>query len=542
MKNKFTCLILLVIIPILSIGQVSFTTESVSVPGEDLGFVDMNNDQLDDLIGITSSLIQIHYQQENGTYTEVSYPISGLYSPSWSMAVGDFDANGFNDFVWGSTSGVNVLKANETGTDWTVAASSNSVFTQRTNFVDINNDGHLDVFVCDDVEPNEYFINDGNGNLTLFEGADPNGVPEGLGLYPTGGNYGSVWIDYDNDRDIDMFLAKCGGEQARRVNELFRNNGNSSFTEVGAAAGLADPIQTWSSAWGDYDNDGDMDCFVGSSDSNEEHKLMRNNGDGTFTDVSIDSGVMASQEFYHEQMFIDFDNDGWLDIFVNGDILYNDGDGTFTLDPRSSTGLSGFGGAFGDYNNDGFMDLFRTNVSLNGGNSNNWLKIATVGVQSNRNGIGARIEINTPSGNQIRDIRSGEGFKYMSTMNAHFGIGTDTQINTITVYWPSGTVDLITNPDINTCLLITEGETLSLQDTLVDDLIIYPNPTKGVLNLNTTNGFENAIFSVFDMTGKRVLNSKLSANMIDVTELSVGTYILRIMDKGKIKTQKFIKE
>ena len=144
------------------------------------------------------------------------------------------------------------------------------VFSQRSNFVDINQDGHLDAFVCHDVAPNVYYLNDGTGNLTFYQG--------GLGDYFSGGNYGSIWIDYDNDRDMDMFIAKCGGETARRTNQMLTNNGDGTFTENASILGLADPMQTWSSSWADYDNDGDMDVFVGASSGT--HKLMRNNGDG----------------------------------------------------------------------------------------------------------------------------------------------------------------------------------------------------------------------------------------------------------------------
>ncbi len=549
MKNTTLLFKIMCLLPVFAMAQVTFVEDDVSVSGTDLALVDMNGDGLDDLVGVTSSLIQIHYQQSDGSYVVVNHDVdNGTYSPSWSLAVGDYNDDGFNDLVWGSSSGAHVVRYDPSATGgnndsfYKIAASSHTVFTQRTNFVDINNDGHMDVFVCDDVEPNEYFINDGSGNLTLYEGADPNGVPEGLGVYSSGGNYGSIWIDFDNDRDNDLFIAKCGGNSARRTNQLHRNNGNSSFTEIGAAVGLADDINTWSSAWGDYDNDGDMDCFVGSSTSTEQHKLMRNNGDNTFTDVSIASGVQVCQNFYHENVFVDFDNDGWLDIYVNGDILWNDGDGTFTVETQSSTGLSNWGGALGDYNNDGFIDLFRGDVYVNQTNSNSWLKVCLEGVQSNRNGIGARIEIVTASGTQIRDVRSGEGFKYMNSLDTFFGIGSDTSISTLTVYWPSGTVDVVLNPTLEETLCITEGETLSLQDTLVDDLIIYPNPTKGILNLNATYGFENAIYSVFDITGKRVLNSKFNTNSIDVSVLSAGHYILRILDQGKIRTQKFIKQ
>lgn len=515
----------------------SFTTVPVATSGTDRALVDMNGDFLDDVLAVSTTNVHIQYQQNDGSFVTANYPISASYTPSWSLAAGDFDGNGYNDMVFGSSSGVNVVKANSTGTGYSVAATNDDVFTQRTNFVDINNDGDLDIFVCHDVEPNVYYINDGSGGLNFYQGANASGVPEGLGLYPSGGNYGSVWIDYDNDGDIDMFLAKCGGNEARRTNQLFRNNGSGSYTEVGVAAGLDDPMQTWSSAWGDYDGDGDMDCWVGASSGS--HKMMQNNGDGTFTDITASTGLSTFTATGIENTPHDFDNDGYIDILSNGNILFNNGDGTFTV---NSSGMPP-SGAVGDLNDDGFLDVFNGSLYYNDTNSNNWLKIITIGTQSNLNGIGARIEVNSPGlGTQIRDVRSAEGFRYMSSLNTHFGLGTDNSITSVTVYWPSGVVDVIANPAVNGTLTITEGETLSLQQSIVDDLILYPNPTKDVLNLNATYGFDNAIYSVFDMNGRRVMNSRFNTNTIDVSELSTGNYILRIMDEGVIKSQKFIKQ
>lgn len=525
---------------------VSFTTASVSAPGTDRGAVDMNGDFLDDIVSISSSSITVNYQQSDGSpFVKVTYPLTGAsYSASWSMAAGDFDRNGYNDLVYGNSSGAHVVKANSTGTGYSIEATSHSVFTQRTNFVDFDNDGNLDVFLCDDTAPNEYFINDGT-TLTLWEGDDSGApIPGGLGVYSSGGNYGSVWVDYDNDGDSDLFIAKCGGEVERRKNQLFRNNGNLSFTEVSVASNMNDPLSTWSSAWGDYDSDGDMDCFVGSSLTSEAHKLMRNNN-GVFEDITASAGLDIFTDKGHENQPFDFNNDGYIDIFSNGNILINDGDGTFTVFPLASP----HEGAVGDLNNDGFLDIFNSQVYYNDGNSNNWLKVCLTGTTSNINGIGARIEVSSPSFNnasskkaQIRDVRSAQGFAYMSTLNTHFGLGSDSTIDSVTIYWPSGTVDIIVNPSINDSLCVTEGETLSLESTITSDLILYPNPTKGLLNLNTDYGFENAIYSVFDITGKRVLNDRFNSNTIDVSELSSGNYILRVIDNGVIKTQKFIKQ
>ena len=527
-------------------STVSFTTTSVSASGTDLAIVDMNNDFLDDLVSVSQTNININYQLAGGGFNSVNITTSSAdNTPSWSLAAGDFDGNGYNDLLYGGGTGVTFMKANSTGTAYTEISGPEYVFSQRSNFVDIDNDGHLDAFVCHDVDPNVYYLNDGSGNLTFYQGADPAGVPSGLGINVDGGNYGTVWIDYDNDRDIDMFIAKCRGASGivpHQINELWRNNGDGTFTEVAGDPGvnMDDSVQTWSSAWADFDNDGDMDAYIGASNFTDGgyHKLMINNGNGTFTESTDPNLGISGAPTGIENAPGDFNNDGFVDILTNSQILFNDGDMTFTLE---SSGMPP-SGPIGDVNNDGFLDVFNGTVRMNDGNSNNWLKINTIGVQSNLNGIGARVEITSAGlGTQIRDVRSGEGFRYMSSLTTHFGLGADTAVSNITIYWPSGTIDVLINEPANQTITVTEGETLSLQQSMTNDLILYPNPTTDVLNLNASYGFENAIYSVFDMNGKRVLNSRFDSNTIDVSRLSAGNYILRIIDNGLMKAQKFIK-
>ena len=548
-----------------------FTIASVSTSGSERGLVDMNNDKLDDLVSIQTTSINIHYQLEEGGFNPVSIETSYAdNTPSWSMAAGDFDRNGYNDLLYGGGNGVTFMQANSDGTSYTEISGSEYVFSQRSNFVDINNDGHLDAFVCHDVQPTVYYINDGNGVLEFFQGPNDEGISSGIGgvaydlaPYPgvqEGGNYGSVWIDYDNDRDIDMFIAKCrGGSVQWKNNELWRNNGDGTFSNVADVSGyyqgfypdgghsnesnLGDPVQTWSSAWGDFNNDGFMDVYVGASATGDGgHKLMKNNGDGTFTDVTSGSGAEEAP-WGIENNSADVDNDGYIDILTNGGILLNNGDFTFTLYTADAPGP----GAIGDANNDGFVDVFNgTNLYLQeGNNGNNWLKIATHGVTSNINGIGARIEINSPGiGTQIRDVMSGTGFRYMSSLNTHFGIGSDSSVNSITVYWPSGTVDVINNPGINTTIHVAEGETLSLENSFIEDLIIYPNPVRNTLTIGSSLNLDQSIISVFDIAGRRVMNYRLvnGINSVNVSELSVGEYILRVITKeGQMSSQKFIK-
>lgn len=529
---------------------VSFTEQTRSGGGTLRGAVDMNNDGLDDIVSIVAKNvndsnvydINIQEQTSGGSFIGHDYPVSAPYSASWSLAAGDYNGDGYNDLVWGNGSGVNIVKAINNGTDYAIAETQSGIFTQRTNFVDINEDGRLDVFICHDIAPNIYYMNENSG-LEYYQGADPNGVPEGLGTYSSGGNYGSVWVDYDNDGDIDMFMAKCGGGEARRTNQLFRNNGNGSYTEVAAAANLADPIQTWSGAWGDYDNDGDMDVFIGGYNGTS-HKMMRNNGNGTFTDITPTTNLAFFTYTGIDNAPVDFNNDGFVDILSNGNVLLNDGNPANMSFTAFASGMPPQG-AIGDLDNDGFMDVVSgSKIYYNNGNNNNYFKIKLNGNGLNKAGIGARVEITTSSGTQIRDVRSGEGFRYMSSLTTHFGLGSDTNITSLKVYWPSNTVDILNNIGANQTITLNEGSSLSTQtETFAEDLTLFPNPAKSTLYVSTKYNLSDAIYTVFDISGKRVLNSKFGKdNTVNVSSLSTGTYFLRVMQDGLSHTQKFIKE
>ncbi|OUS01548.1 hypothetical protein A9Q86_07150 [Flavobacteriales bacterium 33_180_T64] len=509
---------------------VTFTSQSSGSSGSyRIAVVDMNGDFLDDMVSISQTNVNIREQTAGGGFTtkDITTP-SADFLPSWSLAAADYDRNGYTDLLYGAGSGVTFMRANSTGTGFTEVSGPQDVFSQRSNFIDINNDGNLDAFVCHDVAPNVYYINDGSGNLTFNQG--------GLGDYSSGGNYGSIWIDYDNDRDLDMFIAKCGGETARRTNQMHTNDGNGNYTENAAALGLADPMQTWSSAWGDFDGDGDMDVFIGASSG--PHKLMRNDN-GTFSDITAGSGISVLTSNSTETVTFDFDNDGNLDLVSGGNILFGKGDMTFDV----YTSVFPGSGAYGDLNDDGYIDAFNSGSLFinNAESNNNWIKINTIGTASNINGIGARVEVHTNAGIKIRDVKSGDGFRYMNSLNTHIGIGSETTINSIVIYWPSGIIDTISNPSINNSLQVIEGDTLSLENSLTNELIIYPNPVKNLLNISSLELNDSSIYTVFDITGKRVLNSKLQSSTIDVSNLAPGNYILRIVSGPSIKSQKFIK-
>lgn len=485
-----------------------------------IAVVDMNGDYLDDIVSVSDNNIQIHHQQLGGGFTEANYPTTTAdFTPSWSMAAGDIDKNGFNDLLYGNGSGVTFMYANATGTGYTEVSGSEYVFSQRSNFVDINNDGHLDAFVCHDVDPNVYYINNGSGILGFNQG--------GIGDHTEGGNYGSIWTDYDNDGDVDLFIAKCrGGASTAKINELHRNDGNGVFTDVSVAANMSDPLQTWSSAWNDYDNDGWMDALIGaSSTADGPHKLMHNNQDGTFSDITAGSGWDSNSSLNIEHISYDFDNDGFADIFGGGNkIMFNNGDLTFSPADYVMTN-----GPVGDLNNDGFLDIQNgNNIYLNSGNSNNWVKINLQGVESNGNGIGSRVEIYGAWGKQIRDIRSGEGFRYMNTLNAHFGIGTATEIDSVYVIWPTGHIDILVDPAINNSHTVVEGTSgLGIAAVNVNPFTLYPNPTSDEITISNFTDLKGASVRIITHTGQFVQD--VSTATTDVSSFADGLYILQIV-------------
>jgi len=493
--------------------------------------VDINGDYKDDIVVVSDGVIR-QLVQFPGQFDVIDYPVeTTAFLPTWSIAAGDLTKSGFNSLLYGNGQGVAVMKASQDGTSYSLIQSNEYVFSQRGNFVDINNDGHLDIFMCHDVQPNVYYLNDGNANLTFFQG--------GLGDYPTGGNYGSIWFDYDNDGDVDLFIAKCGGGVDRSSNTLHRNNGDGTFTDVSTASGLADPVQTWSAAVGDFNNDGWMDILVGASSfSNGGHKLMRNNGDGTFTDSTAGSGWDTNVTTNLEFVTYDFDNDGHLDVIGGGNkIMYGHGDFTFTSIPTNISNA-----AFGDLNDDGFIDLQTNNfIFYNNGNQNKWLKISLRGIQSNRNGIGARVEIHGPWGVKIRDVQSGIGFRYMNSLNVHFGLGQHQTIDKIVVKWPSGIVDQIFNPNVNSTSHIIEASTLSNEGFIYNDFALYPNPSSNLLNIQTNYELKN--YEIFDISGKLIESNSFKNNQLNVSTLSLGTYFIVINTIDNIrKTLKFIKK
>lgn len=514
-------------------SQIGFSNTPISSSGSSLGAVDMNNDGLDDAVMVSATNVRIHFQQPDGSFNMVDHTTTTAdNTPSWSMAAGDIDGNGFLDLLYGGGSGVTFMYATADGTGFTEVSGPQYVFSQRSNFVDVNNDGHLDAFVCHDVQPNVHYLNDGTGNLGFIQG--------GLGDTPDGGNYGSIWIDFDNDHRIDLFIAKCrGGSQVpASVDQLHRNNGDGTFTEMAGPLGLGGYQQSWSSAWADYDLDGDMDVLIGASSfSQGGHMLMRNDGN-VFTNVTVGSGFDVFPGTSVEWVCHDFNNDGWVDVLgASSTVHFNNGDMTFT-----PVALPASSGPVADLNNDGFLDVINGgNIRMNTGNGNNWLRVNLHGTLSNSNGIGARVVITSPLGNQMRDVKSGDGFKYMSFLGAHFGLAQDELIEEVTVYWPSGVVDVLKGVAANQVLEITESLPTGVAVLPDDAFRMSPNPAVDQITVSGADSNERLTALVIDGAGRVVKRETLVNGRLDVSALAQGSYVLQLVGATGMWKQPFAK-
>ena len=528
----------IVVPPTTPVNYTAQTVASIN-SGYNICVVDMNNDGLDDIVGVSTGSLKVHYQTSTpGTFNIVNYPFSNVnFYPNWSLAAGDYNKDGYNDLMLGNGQGISVLTSSNNGTAYIGYTPGQYIFCQRTNFVDLNKDGNLDLFSCHDINENVYYLNDGAGNLTYYQS---NVTPGAMNLSSGGGNYATLFTDFDNDGDSDVFISKCSGPPC----QLIRYDGGTTYTNVSALTGLnVTPIQTWSSGIADFDNDGDMDVIITASAG--LHKFFRNNFETTgtlsaFTNITTGSGWDTNTSVNIDNIAYDFDNDGKVDVLGGGNkIMFNQGNNTFAPISYSGIGV----GAVGDLNNDGFLDI-QTGSTIRYAvpNGNNWIKVRLNGIQSNSNGIGARVEIYGAFGKQIRDIRSGEGFRYMSSLNAHFGIGTNTAITQVIIRWPSGIVDTIDNPTINQRLDVVEGATLANTTFDANAMSVFPIPAKNSLTIKTKEGYTAVAAEIYDLNGRLVLASEIENETLSIQSLNEGTYLLKVKDSnGNIATQKIVK-
>src|SRR6266478_751635 len=405
----------------------------------------------------------LYRNNHDGTFTDVTVK-AGLNATGWGqgVCVGDYDNDGWED-LYVTYYGKNRLFHNQNGVFTEVAekagvAGSGKAWGTGCAWVDYDRDGHLDLMIA---------------NYVDFD----------LATAPAPGERPScMW------KGVPVMCGPRGLASAKNI--LYHNRGDGTFEDVTAKAHIdrTDGHYAFSVSTLDFDEDGWPDIFV-ACDSTPSI-LYRNNRDGTFTDATSAAGLgLYTQYLGWGTMFLDFDNDGWPDlILVNGHvypevdsqhlgssykeprILYhNNGDGTFS-DVSANTGAgittaaSSRGVAVGDLWNDGRMSAVVSNMNAAPSllvnqirTPNHWIAIHTVGTKSNRNGIGARIKVKTPSRILVDEVRSGSSYNSNSDVRVHFGLGTASKIEWVEVRWPSGITERFTGLDVDAIHTVKEG-------------------------------------------------------------------------------------
>jgi hypothetical protein len=458
----------------------------------------------------------LYRNNHDGTFTDVT-ATSGLAATGWGqgVCVGDYDNDGWED-LYVTYYGKNRLYHNDHGVFHEVGekagvAGTGKAWGSGCAFVDYDRDGHLDLMVANYVDFDLATAPaPGERASCIWKGAPvmcgPRGLPgaknilyhnRGDGSFEdvttkahidrTDGHYSlSVsTFDFDDDGWPDIYVA-CDSTPSI----LYRNNHDGTFTDVAVTAGAAfneDGREQagMGSTIGDFDGDGRLDIFK-TNFSDDTSTLYRNNGDGTFTDATFSAGLgLHTQYLGWGTMFFDFDNDGWPDlILANGHvypevdkyhlgsnypeprILYhNNGNGTFSdisaeAGPGITTAASSRGLAVGDLWNDGQLSVVITNMNtkpsllVNDVHSiNHWVAFKLIGTHSNRDGIGARINLKAGKRNWVDEVRSGSSYDSNSDMRVHFGLGALTKIDSVQIRWPSGLVeqfDTVRPDSINT--------------------------------------------------------------------------------------------
>lgn len=406
--------------------------------------MDMNDDGFEDLIQINQneSTVTIRYTDRLGILDAEVFSItkSGKVLSALAANIDDdrdievvvFSLNRLFQ-VYDRVDGLYALDTMYTDLD---------VYVQGTNFVDVNNDGYADIFICNDVGLNQFYINDGSGRFqksTIIDfGPDIRKEQEG--------NYGSIWSDIDGDNDLDLLLAKCSvyadtSTDIRRINRLYLNE-EGSFREVGAERGFADGAQSWSIDSGDVDNDGDIDVFY--TNHGAPHVLMLNEG-GSFSASPQDFGEGTSLQSY----LYDFDNNGFLDVLIvetEATWLWYNVDGSQFKKERLLFNRKNPDAVIPlDVNADGNLDLIGTSVTLDSMNELATVDILLMNPSTDHHSIVINLDDDLVIGNKItvhagddqytREIKAGYSYCVTPSTHVHFGLGNHAQVDSVTVVW-----------------------------------------------------------------------------------------------------------
>ena len=559
----------------------TFTRIANTPPSIDSGasrsanWIDYDNDGRLDLFvsngPSTGANPYLYHNDGAGTFSKVSsIPLTSFSMKADGSSWGDFDNDGLpdmcvvtwynqNDFLFKNSGSGSFAYQNSSVVSTTLG------YSETCSWGDYDNDGLIDLMVTNSAGTNHrnfLYKNIGGGN---FQKQDT-----GIVVSETGTSRGISWIDIDNDGDLDLFICNEEGQ----TNFLYRNNGNGSFTKITNTPLTQTGGNWWSASWGDYNNDGFADVFI--SNWGGKNALFKNNGNWNFTEILNDT-VVGDIGQNAITGWADIDNDGDLDLFVSqaygtgphDNILYKNmkmETGTASFQRINAGALTSDGGwtygfSWGDYDRDGDLDIFcaktynptgtleneKNSLFRNdNSNGNKWIEFKTVGMTSNKSGIGAKIRVKSViNGQPVWQLREVDGQNGYCTQNLeqHFGLGNASVIDSVRIEWPSGIVDNYTNVAVNKFYRAIEGQTslvgINNIGTEVKSFTLnqnYPNP----FNPETKISFElksssEVTLKVFNSAGKLIkdlLNENKPAGFHEVTfnakELASGIYFYKL--------------
>lgn len=496
----------------------------VETMGGSAAFFDYNNDDYLDIYLVNGAPLtrktpdvqptnRLYRNNGDGTFTDVTHH-AGVGDTGYGIGccVADYDNDGYRD-LFITNFGKNVLYRNNgdgTFSDISrqVGITDESLFSAGCAFADYDNDGWLDLVVVNYVllnlenapdcsqegipaycrpeefspAPDRLYRNNGNGTFT--------NITQEAGITLLGRGLGVVWTDIDNNGWLDLYIAND-----REANFLYKNNGDGTFTEIAELHGIArnehgDAESSMGIDTADYDNDGDLDMILTHYQA-ETNTLYQNDGYGVFWDVTAQShiGEPTHLPLAWGTGFVDFDNDGWLDLFfANGhlhdnvellqevgvykqqnQLFHNSGNGIYTdITDQCGNGLqikkSSRGSIFGDYDNDGDMDILVTNIGdtpdllrNDTPTNNNWISIKLIGKKTNRDAIGSKVTLQYGETSKIIEIKSGGSYLSHNQFQLQTGLGTAKMVDQIIINWQNGVQDVIKDVQSNQRLTIKEG-------------------------------------------------------------------------------------
>ncbi|MCB0820154.1 MAG: CRTAC1 family protein [Bacteroidetes bacterium] len=507
---------------------------ATGVQGSGCSAFDWNEDGYDDITVLAIDSLPMFFQNNQGeSFTRVYFEGIDLQDTIMMVTWVDIDNDSDKDLAFNIYEGGPRLYRNngdfvfEDVTAQSGIIQSEDHWGYGLNWGDFDLDGDLDLYVAnynwDTAPAGTDMLYKNNGDFTFSMVNLSAGIANEHA--PT---FQGVWLDYDFDLDPDLIIAN---DREAFTNLVYRNNGNGQFTNFTNQTNFTYFICSMCATVGDYDNDGRYDIYFTNTPFTG-NRLFRFSELNYFQEVSGELGVRLFQ-YSWGSTWLDYDNDGWQDLYVGTELydILETNIGENYLLRNTQNGFewqfdAGFGDYLGttnslaraDFNNDGAPDLLThsqaplgTGVWINNEHSNNYLRIMPKGVISNRDGVGVRMELYTPSGNQYRYTLCGEQYISQNTQWQHFGLGSETEIDSLILKWPSGHIDVYFDVDINESIVLQEGSSLTNEIAVLTGSLSFCPGSQVLLD---GGEWESYLWSTGDTTRTIWVNSSDTVSLV----------------------------